>query len=147
MLRALMLLLPAVAIFGCAHRRAHGDAPTALVRFAPPRAGMEGVFLTGALDGRLVVRDGCFRIRGGARYPDREPQIVWHNHFQLIHEGGRPGVLDTLTGAKVFAGDWVQTGGGVLLELHERVEQRGLGERCGGPWVSVNKARPGKPRF
>lgn len=144
-MRWLALALIIGALCGCVHPSVKGEVPTVLVQTSPPTPGIETVALTGALDGRLIARDGCFFVRSRSGYATDEVQIVWSSHFRLIREGERVGVLNTLTGEKAFAGDWIQAGGGLVDALHEGIQQRDLAQNCGGPWVGVHTARVGTP--
>lgn len=121
-----------LAITGCAHRSVVPVTPNDLVRFAPPPAGMEEIWLTGSASGRLAYRNGCFRL---VRRDDFT--ILWpHSYVAVVRSDGRRGVMDG-GGNTAFDGDYVTLGGGGgSEEAPVHVLHRETAIACGGPYSS-----------
>lgn len=134
---ALCLALVLLCVGGCAHRpgAGHTVSPEPLVRFAPPPEGVEEIYLTALAVGRLVYRDGCFRITGGHQ-PGSGTALIWPHDYVAIERDGRQGVMDT-AGRTAFEGEHVRLGGGGVDVLHAGVVHRHRAARCGGPYFGA----------
>ncbi|MET0327339.1 MAG: hypothetical protein ABW163_01065 [Luteimonas sp.] len=123
-----------LATTACVHS-AITPAPNDLIRFTPPPAGVELVYTTGLLAGRLQHRDGCFRVV--PRHGDGPAQVViWPHDYVAVERGGRRGVMDA-KGRTVFDGERVRLGGGVVDALHAGILNRERAAACGGPYGSA----------
>lgn len=112
------------------------------MRFAPPPENAEVVHLTAAAEGGLVYEQGCFKLRMRGQPLQT---IIWHSHFSLISQYGKPGVLDENSGESAFAGDDIRIGGGVVESVGSNVENYALATKCGAPYTSANTLRRVKP--
>lgn len=130
-----MALLGLLLLGGCVHRPGEVPAPDDLVRFAPPPPGTEVIHLTGSASGRLVFRDGCFRLVNG-RQPAKGAVQIWPHDYVAVMRNGRHGVMDT-EGRTAFDGDRVTLGGGSADGLPEHIVHRERAAACGGPYRSA----------
>lgn len=124
-----------VALAGCANRAGDAPSPDDLVRYRPPPPGLEVIHLTGSTTGRLVHRDGCFRI-ANHRQAGGGTMLIWPHDYVAVMRNGRHGVMDS-EGRTAFDGDWITVGGGSGDGLPEHVVHRERAAACGGPYASA----------
>ena len=138
----LMLLSASAALASCAHKGSEQTEAPLLLRFLPPPEDAEVVYLTAAAEGRLIYEDGCFKLRTRGQPPQT---VIWHSHFSLLSQDGKPGVLDENSRESAFAGDDIRIGGGVVESVGSNVENYALAMKCGAPYTSANTLRRVKP--
>lgn len=137
-----VVVLSSMLLAGCVHTSNEQEEALPLVRFPPPPENAEVVHLTAAAEGTLVYEQGCFKLR---RRGQPLHTIIWHSHFSLLSQDGKPGVLDENSRESAFAGDDIRIGGGVIESVGSNVENYALAIECGAPYTSANTLRRVKP--
>ncbi|UHH09099.1 hypothetical protein LU699_12435 [Luteimonas fraxinea] len=130
-----MLLSLLVLVGACAHGPDGATDPEGLIRSAPPSAGMDVIYLTGSKTGRLVWRDGCFRIVT-PQQRDGGTTLIWPHDYVAVVRDGRRGVMDS-EGRTAFDGDRVTLGGGSGGGLPDDTINHARAAACGGPYASA----------
>lgn len=101
-------------------------APAVLVRQADTP---DQVYLEALGGGKLVLRDGCFRIDNGQ---GEMRLVVWPPRAALTADG--KGVTDGFTGTTVMEGDGIVIGGGEIGGLRADGLETPPPEACEGPY-------------
>ncbi len=89
------------------------------------------------LDGELVERDGCLRVRGG---PGEDYLVVWPHGFRAATEHGRIVVLDSWGRVAARVGEQVQLGGKYFrADRTPRTSRGNTTAGCPGPYFTAQE--------
>lgn len=131
-MKILLIALLPVALAACTHGSWSGDMPVfPKVKVAPP--GLDQVWLTAGMSGKLVVENGCVKLRGPRG--GKAKTILWYEGIELDRDEKGLFLRNTFTGGITRFNEPAGFGGGGAPEEFVVAEYPEVARRCGGPYA------------
>ena len=106
--------------------------------FMPQLQQRDAVFMDALLVGKLVVENGCLRVRSeGANY-----LVIWQADYYLTDNDGVLEILDETGAAAARVGKTVYMGGGEQTAANNSELRQPIPVPCGGPYWRMGSFLP-----
>jgi hypothetical protein len=117
---------------GCASNQVAQPLPF-FPQVAPPPPGLEEVWLTAAIDGKLVVENGCVKVRSPKA--QQSSTVLWYQGIDLGRDKVGLFLRNSHTGNVTRFNVQAKFGGGSASAEHIRRDYPEVARRCGPPYA------------
>jgi hypothetical protein len=120
-----------VLLGGCASKQAAQPLPF-FPQVAPQPPGLEEIWLTAAFEGRLVVENGCVKVRSPKT--QQGSTVLWYQGIELDRDRFGLFLRSSHTGNVTRFNTPVKFGGGAVSEEYIERDYPEVARRCGPPY-------------